>query len=403
MLTGACLLGLFSTPIDDTDFWWHLKTGQYIVEHHSLPIPDPFAVTAAVAPPDLRAEQVRYFNLTHEWLSQVLMYAVYAAAGFPGIILARAFLLASLCGLAGFLAACLSANFYAGIAAAMAAASVAIEFTADRPGIVSFLGVAVFVCLLELRRCGWWFLPLLALVWSNCHGGFPLGWVVLLAYCVANRPPLADRRVKHRRIGDSSPNGFGVVSTVLAYHRSPMTANLIEWQPPSLWGAPYGFDILLYAAALVLILAWRRVKPAHWILFAVFAAASLTAFRNIPLIGFLAPVLIAAYFPFRLQLPPVLAWAPPILALAAVTAGIAQGRFLQLRVAEWTLPARAADYLIKQHLPGPIFNTYEQGGYLIWRLGLQSRVFIDGRSLSEAVYRDYNRILINKGATLPIR
>ena len=31
-----------------------------------------------------------------------------------------------------------------------------------------------------------------------------------------------------------------------------MTTNLIEWQPPSLWGPPYGFDILLYAAALVL-------------------------------------------------------------------------------------------------------------------------------------------------------
>ena len=48
-----------------------------------------------------------------------------------------------------------------------------------------------------------------------------------------------------------NPNGFGVVSTVFAYHRSPMTANLIEWQAPSLWGPPYGFNILLYAAAVV--------------------------------------------------------------------------------------------------------------------------------------------------------
>ena len=52
---------------------------------------------------------------------------------------------------------------------------------------VSFLGVAVFVCLLELRR-GWWALPPLALLWANCHGGFPLGWVVLLAYCAGTLP-----------------------------------------------------------------------------------------------------------------------------------------------------------------------------------------------------------------------
>ena len=45
-----------------------------------------------------------------------------------------------------------------------------------------------------------------------------------------------------------NPNGLAVVSTILAYRRSPMTANLIEWQAPKLWGAPYGFDILLYAA-----------------------------------------------------------------------------------------------------------------------------------------------------------
>ena len=243
LLTGLCLLGLFSTEIADTDFWWHLKTGQYIVERHSLPVPDPFAYTTSVAAAYPGEEQVRHFNLTHEWLSQVLMYAVYAVAGFPGIVLARAVLLASLCGLAGFLAARLSANFYAGIAAACATASVA-AFAADRPGVVSFLGVAVFVSLLELRR-GWWALPPLALLWSNCHGGFLLG-MGGAASLLRRDPALtaaATWAPDSRRLwlvtacaiaaSGINPNGFGVVSTVFAYRRSPMTANLIEWQPPS--------------------------------------------------------------------------------------------------------------------------------------------------------------------------
>ncbi len=42
-----------------------------------------------------------------------------------------------------------------------------------------------------------------------------------------------------------------------------------------------------------------------------------------------------------------------------------------------------------------MFNTYEFGGYLMWRLWPQERVFIDGRALSESVFNDYARILYN--------
>jgi len=47
----------------------------------------------------------------------------------------------------------------------------------------------------------------------------------------------------------------------------------------------------------------------------------------------------------------------------------------------------------------PLFNTYEHGGYLIWRLWPQARVFIDGRALSESIFMDYARILYNHDAT----
>src|ERR1700686_3207006 len=77
VLAAVCLIGLFSTEIADTDFWWHLKTGQYIVQRHSLPVPDPFGNTVSVAAAYPGEERVRQFNLTHEWLSQVFMYAVY--------------------------------------------------------------------------------------------------------------------------------------------------------------------------------------------------------------------------------------------------------------------------------------------------------------------------------------
>ena len=74
-----------------------------------------------------------------------------------------------------------------------------------------------------------------------------------------------------------------MVSTVLAYRRSPLTANLIEWHPPKLWGQPYGFDLLLYAAALVLALSWRKLRPAHAILFAAFAAVTIAVLAMVTL------------------------------------------------------------------------------------------------------------------------
>jgi hypothetical protein len=42
-----------------------------------------------------------------------------------------------------------------------------------------------------------------------------------------------------------------------------------------------------------------------------------------------------------------------------------------------------------------MFNTYEYGGYLIWRLWPLERVFVDGRALNESVFMDYTRILYN--------
>ena len=138
ILSALCLLGLFSTEADDTDFWWHLKTGQYIVQKHALPFPDPFAYTTAMNPLAYPGEdQVRHFNLTHEWLAQVMLYAVYSVGGLPAVVLMRAAILATLCALVGFLAAKRAGNFYVGIAAAFATASLAHWVAVDRPMIVS--------------------------------------------------------------------------------------------------------------------------------------------------------------------------------------------------------------------------------------------------------------------------
>jgi len=415
-LTALFLLGLFSTELADSDAWWHLKTGQYIVTHHRLPYPDPFAYTTALAKPAYAGEAAtQRFNLTHEWLAQALMYLIASAGGLGAVVLWKALLLTLCCGLTASIARRRTNSWSWGIAAALAAAPALVDFAHDRPSLLSYAFPFVFMAILETRR-RLWLLPILALIWANCHGGFFLGWVVCAAYCaeaLLTRAPDARRILAFSGaavlVSGLNPNGFNVVTTLVSYRQSPLTATLMEWSRPGFWGEPYAFFLLLYGAAAALAISWKRVRIADWLLFAAFAAASLAAFRNLPLAAFrnlplmalLAPILIATYFPWQRKLqamwkrtPPAMAHYAQYAAAAALACalvwGIARGAFFQLRAAEWRYPAGAADFLRQHGIATRLFNTYEDGGYFIWR-GMP--VFIDGRSLSENVFQDYRLIM----------
>ena len=422
--TALLLLGIFATEIGDTDSWWHLATGRYILEEARLPVPDPFSYTSELGEPSYPGEEkVRRFNLTHEWLAQVVWYVIYLVGGFPALVLWKACLLGLVCAAAGYLAAERSRSFLAGIMGALAAAPVLTMFSAGRPALLTFLFVALFVVILERHRSGRadrlvWLLVPLELLWANSHGGFFLGWVTIGAYWVGSRRLSSERRRGLLYVSAAvflaagvNPNGFRIFEVLPAYRASFLTSTLIEWKPPFLWGPPYTYNVLLYSAAGLLLLSWRRVRLTDVLLFAAFAGASLTAFRNTPLIAFLAPVLVAAYGgplvgaiparfgPLRLpvQAPRYLAITAAVAILAVFIQQACAGRVFQLRAAEWKFPATAARFLEENQLDQPMFNSYEFGGYLLWSLWPMQKTFIDGRALNESVYRDYRKILYNRG------
>ena len=241
-LAALCLLGLFSTEVADTDFWWHLKTGEYIVQHRSVPVPDPFSYTADLGKPAYPGEErIRYFNLTHEWLAQALWYVIYRVGGFPAVVLFKALLLSGFCGLAGVLAARRTETKpgelpYWGLAAAAATATLASLFSADRPALVSFFLLAVFAWILE-RGGPLWILPVLSLVWANAHGGYFLGWAIAGAYAAA---ALVQRRPEARRlllvtsgcvvVSGLNPSHFRIFQILLTYRQSQMQQSLVEWK-----------------------------------------------------------------------------------------------------------------------------------------------------------------------------
>ena len=350
-------------------------------------------------------EHTRDLFLSHEWLAQVLFYTLYSAGGFPALVLFRAADLTLLCAIVGFLAYRRSRGFYRSLGAALLTASVALSYTSDRPFLVSFLLLAATLLILELRR-PLWLLPLLFALWSNCHGDFVLGWAAMGAYCA--EALLLRRRGKpdpHQRrlwiccalaiaASGLNPNGFRSVQFLLASHNSLIQSRVWEWKPPTFW-PPQPFNVILVLALAVLLLARRRVRPADWILFGLYALATIMAARNLMLSGIVGPILIAAYFPWTRALPRALQYLAPLLLAAAAAAPIARGDAFQFRAIAWNRPSGAADFLLAHPTTGRLFNSYEQGGYLIWRLAPPQPVFIDSRALNESVYRDFLSIANN--------
>jgi hypothetical protein len=448
ILAAIMLVGLFTSESGDTDTWWHLKTGQYIVEQHKLPVPDPFAWTTYVGKDVYPGESVtRKFNLTHEWLAQVVMYLGYAAKGFTGMILIRGLFLTGLCALVGFIAYQRSRNFYRSFGAAIAIVFVMRNFVADRPQYFTYVFLAATILILESRKRLWLLLPLFV-IWANCHAGFIMGWVVMGAYCGESLLSRLRGKIQpdERRLwtmcisaivlSGLNPNIYNVIPVLRYYRASTLQSSIWEWQMPKYWEVS-PFTILMYGAGALLLLNFRKTRPVDWILYGIFSISALMAMRNIFLVGIWAPVLIAAYAPRwqdwkkqPFQWMAVLAIAAagswyvgmllsfltvgaalvvlylvaanryPIVAVALIVLLLGNGlRYelstktgFQFRGAMWNYPVAATDFLIKHNIKGKMFNIYGQGGYLIWRLWPQLQVFTDGRALNESVYMDAVRI-----------
>ena len=404
-LTAIVFLTWFSGAVADTDIWLHLMTGRHTLETRALTVPDPFSYTSnmpSTAYPD--EAKTRYFNLTHEWLAQIIMYLVHASTGFAGLVLLRAVLLIVFCGLVGLMVWWRTGGFYRSLVAAVAAGAVAINFQQSRPFLVTFVLLAVTMAILERRRWMWALVPVF-IFWANCHGGYFMGWVMLGAYCgealiqrLRKRPVEGERQLWLVTIAcflasAINPNGFRVIQIMLLYRSSSIQSSNLEWQYPAFW-EPSGYSLVLFGSLVAMLISWRRTRPVDWILYFVFAAASLLAVRNTILMGLVGAVLLGSYLPeWKRAIPAAAEFAAAGLVVLAIVFSARGGGAFQLRAAEWLLPTKAADFLKAHNVAGRMFNTYENGGYLVWRLWPAQRDYIDPRGLSEEAYADYNRIL----------
>jgi hypothetical protein len=382
------------------DTFWHLRAGADIWRTGHAPLVDSYSFTiAGLRWPD------------HEWLWQAFVYGCHRLGGMPLVSLAAALFVVGAVVLVYRMMVGPRITRFILLVLALAPASCV---WALRPQIATLLALVVLVRLLGRQRFR--VIPFLFVLWANLHAGVLFGEIVLGAALVAavlrwrRRRGAEDRR---RLIGlavvaplaglaaCATPLGFSLYRFVLEGTSDPQIAWIAEWQPTLPNGWLGGLFWIVAVAFAVLCFKRRRTLvegPADtwldWVLIAATLALLPLAFRSLrniaPFLMLAAPTasrLLGADFRFRLPgRPAPSAPSPdhPILNLVLLGgAGVAAAAIVALA---WvTMPKRlnwrpmgAAAIAAVRACPGPLYNRYDDGGYLIW-FAPETKVFIDSR------------------------
>jgi hypothetical protein len=351
-------------PLQSHDLFWHLKTGEVILDG-GIPRTDPFS------------EHTSGEWINHAWGFDVAAHAMDRAFGMNGLLVLRLILAA---GLAGLLChAMLRRGFGGGAALAVTALALALaRHRLDlRPDALALVLFAVLLLLFETRKSRW--VPLLLLAWVNLHASFILGvgTAAFLFGCAWWR----ERKGEYAALGLLSlaaplvnPFGWKAYPAPLALQVQVKTMGLVnpEWQAPALRSF-LPFFLAMAVLALLLLFRRRALRVEHLLLLPL----GLLAFTSLRFMGFLA---IAVPFFLPRVRSRIMAPAAALLSFAAFGFSLTSFAPVGWGVDAARLPVRETQFIQHAPLDGPMFNSPGFGGYLIYSLYPRQKVFWDGRN-----------------------
>ena len=401
-----------STRLADPDLWGHVRFGQDVLAQRRLIFYDQYSYSAP-----------GHLWLNHEWLTEVLMGAIYNAFGTVGLNLMK---FACSAATIIFLALAMEETEsparvqFAILIAASVPLATHLQF---RPQIFTFALMSSLLAILSRynyrgRAPVWLAIPILA-VWANLHGGFIMGLAALGTFtAVVFAQDLVLGRGMRRAMWLlaitaastiatlATPYGVGTWQAVIHALQNPHTRTaIVDWLslPDSLllhWrqGRVAGvagkiLALAMFAALGVTFIQTPRGGDIALIsIAALMIAAAFLAVRNLPLavIATVTPLarhtaLVLEARRERLGLPMAHAKdrSPTInqlmVAVAAFELLILTGLFSKKMAASDPYPAGAISYMKEHHLSGNILADFQWGEYVIWHMPPASKVFIDGR------------------------
>lgn len=398
LLSMVFVLAVRQSASIDPDLWWHLKAGQQIIDTRSIPHTDDYSFTKQ------GSEWV-----AHEWLSEVIIEGIYRFSGLTGLV--TIFPMIIVIALWLTYRRCEGRPYAAGIAILLAAAASSPLF-GIRPQMLTLLLASIYVVLLERfdpkeqSRRLWWLVPLM-LLWVNLHAGFALGLALIGLFIVRAVldgewnyvRPLLIVLVVCTAVVPLNPNGFRMFSYPYeTLTSSSMAAFIQEWASPDFHKITYlPLAILLLSTFGAMALSPARARLGEIFLVLITALGALRSVRHIPIFALFAAPALAKHLwaiakargwdklltgtettptGIKLLINVILVIAPLALGVSRVWHFTTHQRYYE------TIrnPVAAVEFLKSQRLPGPIYNRYGWGGYLIYELYPEYRVYIDGRA-----------------------
>lgn len=399
-MLGTCLVAKLFYELKgflvDPDVWWHVRVGQDILRTHTWPTSDIYSYTVHGTP-----------WMAYEWLGDVVLGLV-AKQGLQalmvflvvlgGIIAIALYYYASLCAensKAGFVAAALGAVFAIG------------NFNL-RPQMWGALFIAITLIVMEKFRRGQakalWVLPPLFLFWVNAHGSWIIGIGIIVVTLLGGLfefrlGDIAGVRWNEKQrmqlelalLGALAMLPITPYGTEIATYPflvgSSLPLNLryvMEWFPLPFdiwWGK--AFLVLLLAAFALQIAYHFTFRVQQWVL-AVGAVVMTCVHARFVIIfaPFFAPIMATMLARWldkyrREKDKYVLNFAIMASAAIAMVWYFPSNADLERKM-EHQFPVRAVNFLQANPVPGPMFNNYGYGGYMVKNFPEQ-KVFLDGR------------------------
>jgi hypothetical protein len=394
LFAAPALICVRAACANDPDIWWHLRTGEWMLQHHALPRMDPFSAVNAGKP-----------WAAYSWLFELMVVKLFQRLGLVGLVGYSAGMVLAITVAVQHLVRRLQADFSIGVLLTFAACFSVSHLYTPRPWLFTILFFVLEVdILMHVRRTGrarellW--LPLIFALWSNVHIQFVDGLVVLAL--AAGEAVVARWGVGARTWLDASWAVAAFAASALATLANPYgwhiygVAHDLAAQAgvlnkiTELQAIPFrsvqDFLVLFLALGAAAALAWNRRFPLFETGLLVFAAVvSFRSQRDVWVMAVAAAAILASAIRgsrrATIQLPRFATKLAVVAAGVAVLVGFrvmhVNNQRLEGEVAK-SLPVRAVEAIRAKGYAGPLYNDFNWGGYLIWALRMP--VSIDGRA-----------------------
>jgi len=410
----------------DGDLPRHLLVGNLILQTREIPLTDLFSYRT-----------IGYPSIPHEWLAQVIFAISYGLFGLNGVVLLTALIVTATWGIVFYQSFHRSGSLFASLVFTGLAVGASQIHLLPRPHLFTYILTAIWIVLLERIKEGrsrtWWILPLLMLIWVNLHGMFVLGLIIWGIYLIGNilenptKAWLTSSSGKSLLFGGAlailatffSPSGMRIWEAITSLGSNAyITSRIPEYQSPNFhFPETWPFVSLLLLLLIGIARTTHRIQWTHIFLSASFVAMALYTSRMIPLFAIVVTPIVSKLFAdwIRNEYPQNryavlekkimqtnstangLIWIVVVVLSTAILLQIGKtidpenkGNIFDHQF----FPVEAANWLETHPQPGHMFNEFDWGGYLLFRLWPNQQIFMDGHThiYREKLTREYERV-----------